>query len=85
MAASSGTAMVAETVGKEYEFFHRNLTRAMKDEKVPVLRRLCADDVRNRDTEERVCRHCGRNGGGTSDEISLERLINTATFIGTVT
>ena len=85
MVGSPGTAMVAETVGKEYKFFHLNLTRAMKDEKIPVLRRLCADDPRNNDSQESKCKCCGREGDGTSKEILLEQLIDTAAFIGTVT
>lgn len=89
MAVPSGTtSTVAETVGKEYEFYHRNLTKAMKDGKIPVLRRLCADDPRNNNAEnaarETNCKFCGRKGYGTSKNLSLEQLIDTAAFIGTV-
>lgn len=80
------TATVAEMVGKEYEFFHKNLSKAMLDEKIPVLRQLCADDPRN-DTSGSLkqCECCGRKRTGTSKEISLEQLIDTAAFVGVVT
>nr|AKS10604.1 wsv133-like protein [Metopaulias depressus WSSV-like virus] len=79
------TATVAETVGKEYEFFQRNLSNAMKDEKIPVLRQLCADDPRNNAGGSlKQCNCCGRKGTGSSKEISLEQLIDTAAFIGIV-
>lgn len=81
------TATVAETVGKEYKFFHENLSKAMRDEKIPVLRQLCADDPRNNAIGSYVkqCECCGRKGTGTSKEISLEQLIDTAALIGVVT
>ena len=76
--------MVAETVGKEYEFFHRNISKAMRDEKIPLLRQLCADDPRN-NAGGSQCECCERKGNGTSKEISLEQLIDTAAFVGLVT
>ena len=78
--------MVAEMVGKEYEFFHRNLSKALRDEKIPVLRQLCADDLRNNAGGAlKNCECCGRKGIGTSKDISLEQLIDTAAFVGLVT
>lgn len=80
------TATVAETIGKEYEFFHKNLTKAMRDEKIAVLRQLCADDPRNNTGGSlKQCECCGRKGAGTSKEISLEQLIDAAAFVGIVT
>lgn len=80
------TATVAETVGKEYEFFHKNLSKAIRDEKIPILRQLCADDPRNNASGFlKQCECCGRKGTGTSKEISLEQLIDTAAFVGVVT
>lgn len=82
----ASTTTVAETVGKEYEFFHKNLSKAMRDEKIPVLRQLCADDPRNNvGGSLKQCECCGRKGFGTSKAISLEQLIDTAAFIGVVT
>lgn len=78
--------VVAETMAKEFAFFHRNLSKAIiKNKKIPVLRRLCSDDHRNNNKKPNVCVYCGRKGEGNSKEISLEQLIDSAAFIGVIT
>lgn len=81
---------VAEAVGKEFAFFNVNLTKAISN-KIPVLRSLCSDDRRNgialksetaSDAPVNVCTACGRKGDGTSDEVPLDQLIDSASLIG---
>ena len=83
---------VAEAVGKEFAFFHANLTKAISN-KIPVLHRLCADDPRNRivlkseamsDAPINLCIACGRKGDGTSDEVPLDQLIDSASLVGLI-
>lgn len=79
--------MVAETVAKAYEFYRRIISNSMGEEqKIPILRRLCADDPRNwEDTPaaSNYCKHCGREGKMQSQEIPIEQLIDSAAFIAT--
>lgn len=79
---------VAEAVGKEYAFIHGLLSKVLKSttDKKPILKRLCADDPRNRTpgTEEErcTCNSCGRTGVGNSEDISMSQLIDSASLIG---
>nr|AWQ62039.1 wsv133 [Shrimp white spot syndrome virus] len=69
----------------EFGFFHGLLSKALlPDEKhQPVIRRLCADDSRNKG-EDGCCSFCGRRGTGESNTACLEQLIDVCSFIGTV-
>nr|BDT62703.1 MAG: wsv133-like protein [Metapenaeus ensis nimavirus]GBG35449.1 wsv133-like protein [Metapenaeus ensis nimavirus] len=88
---SMNTDMVAETVAKEFEFYHRTLHCAIVDKKEPVLRKLCADDRRNKNNKsiqggrEHQCKYCNQEGKGTSEEIDLNQLVTAAAFIGLFT
>ena len=74
--------VVAETVAKAFEFYRRVISNSMNGQKIPVLRRLCADNSRNwEEGDEGVCKHCGREGQMQSQEVPTDQLVDASAFV----